>query len=123
MGPEILSIVVLVHMFVIATTMPVNLGALSFVAAFFVGTIAVGLSVDEIILGVPGDGEIEGGFPGDLFLLLVGLTYLFSLAQNNGTVDLLVQWCMRLVRGRLAAVPWISSSSPRCCQRSVHCSP
>jgi dicarboxylate carrier protein MatC len=42
MGPEILSIVVLVHMFVIATTMPVNLGALSFVAAFFVGTIAVG---------------------------------------------------------------------------------
>ncbi len=87
--------------------MPVNLGALAFVAAFFVGTIAVGLSVDEIILGVPGDGEIEGGFPGDLFLLLVGLTYLFALAQNNGTVDLLVQWCMRLVRGRLAAVPWI----------------
>jgi len=42
-----------------------------------------------------------------LFLLLVGLTYLFALAQNNGTVDLLVQWCMRLVRGRLAAVPWI----------------
>ncbi len=42
-----------------------------------------------------------------MFLLLVGLTYLFALAQNNGTVDLLVQWCMRLVRGRLAAVPWI----------------
>lgn len=107
MGPEILSIIVLVLLFVIATTMPVNLGALALVGAFFVGTIAVGLSVDEIILGVPGDGEITGGFPGDLFLLLVGLTYLFALAQNNGTVDLLVQWCMRSVRGRLAAVPWI----------------
>ncbi len=107
MRPEILSIIVLVLLFVIATTMPVNLGALALVAAFFVGTIAVGLSVDEIILGVPGDGEITGGFPGDLFLLLVGLTYLFALAQNNGTVDLVVQWCMRLVRGRLAAVPWI----------------
>jgi di/tricarboxylate transporter len=107
MGPEILSIIVLVLLFVIATTMPVNLGALSLVAAFFVGTIAVGLSVDEIILGVPGDGEITGGFPGDLFVLLVGLTYLFALAQNNGTVDLVVQWCMRLVRGRLAFVPWI----------------
>jgi di/tricarboxylate transporter len=107
MGPEILSIVVLVLLFVIATTMPVNLGALALVAAFFVGTIAVGLSVDEIILGVPGDGEITGGFPGDLFVLLVGLTYLFALAQNNGTVDLIVQWCMRSVRGRLAAVPWI----------------
>jgi di/tricarboxylate transporter len=107
MSPEILSIIVLVLLFVIATTLPVNLGALALAAAFFVGTMAVGLSVDEIILGVPGDGEISGGFPGDLFVLLVGLTYLFALAQNNGTVDLLVQWCMRLVRGRLAAVPWI----------------
>ena len=63
MGPEILSIIVLVLMFVIATTMPVNLGALALVAAFFVGTIAVGLSVDEIILGVPGDGEITVASP------------------------------------------------------------
>ena len=107
MDPELLSIIVLVLLFVIATTMPVNLGALALVAAFFVGTIAVGLSVDEIILGVPGDGEITGGFPGDLFVLLVGLAYLFALAQNNGTVDLVVQWCMRLVRGWLAFVPWI----------------
>ena len=107
MRPEIISIIVLVLMFVIGTTMPVNLGVLALVAAFLVGTLAVGLSIDEIILGVPGDGEITGGFPGDLFLLLVGLTYLFALAQNNGTIDLLVQWSMRLVRGRLAAVPWI----------------
>ena len=107
MRPEIISIVVLAFMFVIGTTMPVNLGVLARVAAFLVGTLAVGLSIDEIILGVPGDGEITGGFPGDLFLLLVGLTYLFALAQNNGTIDLLVQWSMRLVRGRLAAVPWI----------------
>ena len=71
------------------------------------GTLAVGLSTDEIILGVPDGAEIVGGFPGDLFLLLVGLTYLFALAQNNGTIDLLVHWSMRLVRGRLAAVPWI----------------
>ena len=107
MRPEIISIIVLVLMFVIGTTMPVNLGVLALVASFLVGTLAVGLSIDEIILGVPGDGEITGGFPGDLFLLLVGLTYLFALAQNNGTIDLLVQWSMRLVRGRLAAVPWI----------------
>ena len=110
MRPEIISIIVLVLMFVIGTTMPVNLGVLALVAAFLVGTLAVGLSIDEIILGVPGDGEITGGFPGDLFLLLVGLTYLFALAQNNGTVDLLVQWSMRLVRGRLAACRGSSSS-------------
>lgn len=107
MGPELVTIIVLVAMFLIATTLPVNLGALALVAAFLVGTLTLGLSTDDIILGVADGGEIAGGFPGDLFLLLVGLTYLFALAQNNGTIDLLVGWAMLLVRGHLAAVPWI----------------
>jgi hypothetical protein len=107
MGPELVTIIVLVLMFVIATTMPVNLGALAFLAAFLVGTLTLGLSPDDIILGVITGDEITGGFPGDIFLLLVGLTYLFALAQDNGTIDLLVHWSMRAVRGYLAAVPWI----------------
>ena len=107
MSTELLTIIVLVVMFVIATTMPVNLGALGLMAAFLVGTLAVDLSTDEIILGVVSDGEVAGGFPGDMFLLLVGLTYLFALAQDNGTIDLLVQWSMRVVGGHLAATPWI----------------
>ncbi len=97
MSAEVVSIIVLVLMFVIATALPVNLGALALIAAFLVGTIALDLTADDVI----------AGFPGDLFLLLVGLTYLFALAQNNGTIDLIVPWSMRLVRGRLAAVPWI----------------
>lgn len=107
MRPELVTIVVLAVIFLISTTMPVNLGAVALVAAFLVGTLTVGLSTDEIILGVADGGEIVGGFPGDLFLLLVGLTYLFALAQDNGTIDQLVRWAMRLVRGHLAAVPWI----------------
>ncbi|MBC3190654.1 hypothetical protein H7X46_06200 [Pseudonocardia sp. C8] len=107
MGPEIVSIVVLVVMFVIATTMPVNLGALGLVAAAAVGVGMLGMSMDEVILGVPDGDEITGGFPGDLFLLLVGLTYLFALATANGTVDLLVHWAMRAVRGRLALAPFV----------------
>ncbi|MBN9735371.1 MULTISPECIES: SLC13 family permease [unclassified Pseudonocardia] len=107
MGPEIVSIVVLVVMFVIATTMPVNLGALALVAAVGVGVGMLGLSLDEVILGVPDGDEIAGGFPGDLFLLLVGLTYLFALATANGTVDLIVHGAMRLVRGRLALAPFV----------------
>ncbi len=55
MGAEVISIVVLVLMFVIATTLPVNLGALAFVAAFGVGTLVLGLDVDTIIGGFPGD--------------------------------------------------------------------
>jgi di/tricarboxylate transporter len=73
------------------------MGALGFVAAFFVGTVAVGMDADQII----------GGFPSSLFLTLVGITYLFAIAQNNGTVDLLVRAAVRLVRGRVALIPWV----------------
>ena len=84
-------------MFIAATVWPVNMGALGFVAAFFVGTLAVGMSTDDII----------GGFPSELFLTLVGVTYLFAIAQNNGTVDLMVRGAVRLVRGRVALIPWV----------------
>ena len=91
MTPVIVSIVVLVAIFVIATVLPINLGALGFVAAAGVGVLVVGMSLDDVL----------AEFPGDLFLILLGLTYLFAVAHQNGTVDLLVRWSMRLVRGHL----------------------
>jgi di/tricarboxylate transporter len=97
MSPEIVSILALVVMFVVATFLPVNMGALAFVAAFAVGTLSLGMSTDDII----------AGFPADLFLTLVGVTYLFAIAQNNGTVDLLVRASVRAVAGRIALIPWV----------------
>ncbi len=40
-------------------------------------------------------------------LTLIGVTYLFAIAQNNGTVDLLVRGAVKLVAGRVALIPWI----------------
>jgi Na+/H+ antiporter NhaD/arsenite permease-like protein len=97
MSPEIISILVLVAMFVVATLLPVNMGAIAFAAAFLVGVYVADLSADDIF----------AGFPGDLFLTLVGITYLFAIAQNNGTVDWLVRLAVRGVRGRIVAIPWI----------------
>ena len=51
--------------------------------------------------------EILVGFPAELVLTLIGVTYLFAIAQNNGTVDLLVRGAVRLVGGHVAAIPWI----------------
>ena len=31
--------------------------------------------------------EVLAGFPADLFVILVGVTYLFAIAKRNGTVD------------------------------------
>ena len=96
-SPEVLSILALCVMFVIATILPINMGVLAFVGAFLVGTLVAGMATKDII----------AGFPGGLFLTLVGITYLFALAQNNGTIDWLVQLAVRAVRGRIAAIPWI----------------
>lgn len=97
MGPEVLSIVVLAAMFVVATVLPVNMGALAFVGAFVLGVFVLGMDTDQIL----------EAFPGGLFLTIVGVTYLFAIAQKNGTVDLLVQGAVRLVGSRVALIPWI----------------
>ncbi|MEU3728334.1 SLC13 family permease [Streptomyces sp. NPDC033538] len=97
MSPELISVLVLVVVFVIATTRSVNMGALAFAAAFGVGTLVADLDADGIF----------AGFPGDLFVVLVGVTYLFAIARANGTTDWLVHAAVRLVRGRVALIPWV----------------
>src|SRR5918992_6280250 len=94
MSNELLSIIVLILIFLVGTTLSINMGVLGIVAAFGVGT-ALGVSEDDIFLG----------FPGDLFVILVGVTYLFAIATNNGTVNWVVRASVRAVRGRLVAIP------------------
>ncbi|MGY2490403.1 SLC13 family permease [Cupriavidus sp. CP313] len=97
MSQHLISISVLGLMFVIATVLPINMGALAFVGAFLVGTLVAAMPAKSIL----------AGFPADLFLTLVGITYLFAVAQNNGTIDWLVRLAVRAVGGRIAAIPWI----------------
>lgn len=97
MSPQTASILGLVVMFVVATALPINMGALALAMAFIIGTLSVGMSSSAII----------AGFPGDLFVTLVGITYLFAIAQKNGTIDWLVHQAVRAVGGRIAAIPWI----------------
>jgi hypothetical protein len=89
-------IIVLIAVFLVATTMGINMGVLGIVAAFGLGT-ALGVSEDDIF----------AGFPGDLFVILVGVTFLFAIATNNGTVDWLISAAVRSVGGRTAAIPWV----------------
>ena len=96
MSQEVTSILVLVAIFVIGTLRPINMGLLGITAAFIVGS-AVGVSEDDIF----------AGFPGDLFIILVGVTYLFAIANNNGTVDWLVHAAVKAVGGRVALIPWV----------------
>ena len=97
MSAPVLSIIILVVMFLLATVLPLNMGALAFVGAFLLGSVVLGMSTNDIL----------ANFPGGLFLTIVGVTYLFAIAQNNGTIDLLVRGAVRMVGSKVALIPWV----------------
>lgn len=53
------------------------------------------------------DAEIIKGFNASLFLMLLGVTYLFSMAQINGSLDLLAQKVIALAGKRIYLIPII----------------
>ncbi|MEO3797001.1 SLC13 family permease [Nonomuraea sp. B10E15] len=88
-----LSIIVLAALLA-ATLIPgfdLGLGALA--AAFILGLAA----------GVPAN-DVTGFFPADFFVLIVGVTALFAVAQRNGTLDWLLDLLLRLAGGRLVLI-------------------
>ncbi len=95
--PILISIVVLAVIFVIATVRPVNLGALALIATFGIGILLVGEDLKATL----------AGFPADVFVLLVGVTYLFGIAAVNGTIEWLVNGTARLVRQNRLVIPWM----------------
>ena len=97
MDAEWAAIIGLIALFVIGTVLPINMGALAYVAAWLVGMYALDLDESEILDGVSGD----------LILTLIGVTYLFAIARNNGTVDLIVRAAVRGVGGRVGLIPWV----------------
>src|SRR5688500_10590547 len=64
---------------------------------FLVGTLVAGEELRQLYTG----------FPVDLFILLAGVTYLFGVALNNGTVGLVVDLATRLFHDRRALIPWV----------------
>jgi di/tricarboxylate transporter len=97
MPVEVISIVGLVLIFLLATLRSVNMGAVAFLGTFLIGTFLFDESADDLF----------ASFPGDLFLVLVGVTLLFAIAKTNGTVDWLIHAGVRAVRGRIALIPWV----------------
>ncbi|AHW63516.1 Dicarboxylate carrier MatC domain-containing protein [Corynebacterium glyciniphilum AJ 3170] len=107
MSPHVLTITVLVLIFLIGTLRNVNLGILGLIGAFIVGLVVPGFGDDA---GGGADGvfdQVFAGFPVDLMIALMGLTYLFGFAQQNGTIDIILDWAMKAVRGNRAVMPWI----------------
>src|SRR6476661_2555779 len=94
---QIIPLVILVVMFVVATKWPLNIGVMGLVASFGVGYFMLGMT----------DKEILEEFPASIVLTIISVTYFFSMAQRNGSIDIIVQTCVRLVRGKTMLLPWV----------------
>jgi Na+/H+ antiporter NhaD/arsenite permease-like protein len=70
-----------------------------------IGTLSIGLALIIGWLGNVKLPEIVKGYPSSLLLLLAGTTYLFSIAQANGTLEKVSRYAVRAVRGRAALLP------------------
>ncbi|MDJ0458667.1 SLC13 family permease [Arthrobacter sp. NQ7] len=94
---QIIPLVILVVMFVVATKWPLNIGVMGLVASFGVGYFMLGMS----------DKQILDEFPASIVLTIIGVTYFFSMAQRNGTIDIIVKGYVRMVRGKTLLLPWV----------------
>lgn len=90
------SILALVAVVVLSAVNPrVHVGFLGIALAIVVGAVFLDLPATEVL----------AGFPLDLFMVLVGVTYLFALAQVNGTLEKVTAHAVRRCRGNLLLLP------------------
>ncbi|MEV0699845.1 SLC13 family permease [Saccharopolyspora sp. NPDC050389] len=95
MASQVLALLVLAVAFLIATVRPVHMGVLALAAALGVGTTLGGASLDDVL----------SGFPVDIMLLLLGVTYLFGIARSNGALDWMIDRLVRATGDRVALLP------------------
>ena len=91
---DLLSLIVLVAAIAIAFICKVNTGLVAIALSLIVARIA-GLS----------DKWLLNSFDSSLFLMLFGVMYLFCIAQENKTLELLAKKLLALCRGKLKLFP------------------
>jgi di/tricarboxylate transporter len=74
-----------------------NVGFLSIAFGIVVGSIWVGMSAAKVMTT----------FPLGLFMILVGVTFLFAMASTNGTMEKLAAYSLRACGGQTAWLPLI----------------
>lgn len=95
MNPATLSLLALLAVILLSLTARINVGILAVALAFPVGIYAAGWKPDAVL----------GLFPSALFLTLAGVTLLFGIAQENGTLGTLARRGVRACGGTPALLP------------------
>lgn len=89
------AMAIFVAVFGLATARKAHLGVLMLPAACATGVWLAGMPLREVV----------GGFPVNILVLLVGVTYFFGIAQVNGTVDRVIAAVLARTGTSQAALP------------------
>ncbi len=93
----VLSLTALLIAILINCFWRINVGFVSIVFALIIGVFFGGMKVAAVL----------AGFPVSLFITLVGITLLFSLARINGTLDKVAGLSVKLARNNAGVIPII----------------
>jgi di/tricarboxylate transporter len=73
-----------------------------------VGYLAIGFAI--IVGGIWGGmtgAKVMASFPLSLFMILIGVTFLFGIARTNGTMEKLTAYSVRMCKGNTKVIPLI----------------
>ena len=93
---ELVSLIVFVAVIVLAFLLKTNTGLVAIAASLILARIA----------GIP-DKTLLGMFDSKMFLMLLGVMYIFCIAQENGTLELLAKKILRMCGGKTKLFPLI----------------
>lgn len=97
MTVQLLALAIFVGVFAVSAWRNAHLGVLMFAAACGVGLGLASMPMDDII----------DGFPVDILVLLVGVTYFFGIAHANGTIDRIIEVTLAKVGHRTVLLPLV----------------
>lgn len=91
------SIIALGIIVLISCFKEMNVGVLGIAAGLLVGIMFSGMKVAAVFKG----------WPVGLFMILIGVTFMFACAQVNGTMEKFSAYAVRLAKGNTALIPVI----------------
>jgi len=91
----VISLIALFIAIVVSCTTSLNIGTLAIGLSLIAGHYLGGVKIPDIIKG----------YPTSLFIMLAGVTYLFAIAQVNGTLEKISKYAIKAVRGNVALLP------------------
>jgi di/tricarboxylate transporter len=93
----LVSIVALAIVVIISCVKEMNVGILGIAFALIVGLTFAKMKIAAVF----------AGWPLSLFMILVGVTFMFACAQVNGTMEKFTAYAVRLAKGNTALIPFI----------------